>query len=473
MRLWNDYEGTTIAEVYPIEKLIRPEGRSAFFSTSNGTGVPAVIRLIESINDEGEILTRWKTVADLKQAHLVTLKKFGQTVFEGTPLIYVLMESTEADLAGILQQGTLSVEDTRQLATSLVEATAALHASGMVHEHIEPINVLAAGEVVKLRSDCIREAPEGAEGIALMKRDVHDIAVVLLQALTQRKSLDAFGAARLPAPFDGIIRNGINGTWGLAQMSAALDPPVAKAVAAATQAATVAATQAAAQTAPRVSATATTPVPTTAPSAKAEQIPLAMPETASTEPVKRMSRLLPRDQMKVPVEDEEALRRRRWLIAIGPAVVVVLAAVGWHTMHKPSANETQPVTTLSDTGRAQGSAATAAAPVQPAAPAQQGAAVQQPAAAGVDAPRWRVVAFTYNHQDQAQHKVDELAQKDAALRPEVFSPNGGAPYLVTLGGAMTRADAAAFREKAAGEGLPRDSYIQNYGGHEGRRGRRR
>lgn len=461
MRLWNDYEGTTIADVYPIEKLIRPEGRSAFFSTSNGTGTPAVIRLIESINDEGEILKRWKTVADLKEIHLVTLKKFGQTVFEGTPLIYVLMESTEIDLGSILQQGTLSVEETRQLATSLVEAVGALHASGIVHEHIEPINVLATGEIVKLRSDCVREAPEGEEGIALMKRDVHDIAVVLLQALTQRKNLDAIGTTRLAAPFDEIIRNGISGKWGLAQITSALNPPQAKVVAA---------------SAPK--AVAPKPVAAGAPAPKAEQMPLAMPDATPPVQPRHASPLLSRERIGASIEEEEAFPRKKWWITVAPAAAILLAALGWNFFHKPPSKPVQPITTLQDAAQAPPQNPTPVKHPKPMAgtntvPGSRPTPVQQPVPAGVDTPRWRVIAYTYNHQDQAQHKVDELMQKDASLRPEVFSPNSGVSYLVALGGLMTREEAVAFRQKAASEGLPRDIYIQNYEGRGTRQSRRR
>ena len=63
MDLWTEYEGRTIDEAFPLLKLIRPEGRSAFFSTPNGTGGPAEIRLIESHFDGDEILTRWRAVA--------------------------------------------------------------------------------------------------------------------------------------------------------------------------------------------------------------------------------------------------------------------------------------------------------------------------------------------------------------------------------------------------------------------------
>src|SRR3979490_1686188 len=92
MNLWTEYEGRTIDGVYPLTKLIRPEGRSAFFATSNGTGVPTVIRLIESHFDDEEILARWQAISALDHAHLVQLKKFGQVELDGTSLVYVVME---------------------------------------------------------------------------------------------------------------------------------------------------------------------------------------------------------------------------------------------------------------------------------------------------------------------------------------------------------------------------------------------
>src|ERR1700709_1366963 len=65
MELWTEYEGRTIDGAFPLKKLLLPEGRSAFFSTSNGKGVPTVIRLIASHFDEEEILARWRGVEAL------------------------------------------------------------------------------------------------------------------------------------------------------------------------------------------------------------------------------------------------------------------------------------------------------------------------------------------------------------------------------------------------------------------------
>ena len=197
MNLWTEYEGRTIDGSYPLTKLIRPEGRSAFFSTSNGTGVPTVIRLIESHFDGDEILTRWRGVAALNHPNLVKLKSFGHVVVDETSLVYAVMEPVEANLGEILRERRLTEQETRQIATSLLAAIEVLHSNGFVHEHVVPENVLAVGEVIKLRSDCIRETLEGEEGVALKRKDVRDYATLLLQALTQQRRLEDDDSRRI------------------------------------------------------------------------------------------------------------------------------------------------------------------------------------------------------------------------------------------------------------------------------------
>jgi hypothetical protein len=85
-------------------------------------------------------------------------------------------------------------------------------------------------------------------------------------------------------------------------------------------------------------------------------------------------------------------------------------------------------------------------------------------AAGDSRGHWRVIAFTYNREDQAQQKVAEIAQSHPDLSPTIFRPNGRGPFLVTLGGPMSREAAFAFSGKAKREGMPRDIYAQNYRG---------
>jgi hypothetical protein len=73
-----------------------------------------------------------------------------------------------------------------------------------------------------------------------------------------------------------------------------------------------------------------------------------------------------------------------------------------------------------------------------------------------------VIAFTYNQEEQARQKVVEISLRHPDLKPSVFTLNGHAPFLVTLGGQMSREEAFAFSGKAKREGLPQDTYAQNY-----------
>jgi len=455
MELWNEYEGRTIDGDFQLTKLLRPEGRSAFFSTSNGTGLPTVIRLIESHYDDAEILARWKGIEALDHEHLVKLKKFGQVELDGTSLVYVVMEPVEANLSEIVDERRLTELETRQVATSLVSALQAMHSHGFVHEHIEPGNVMAVGETIKLRSDCIREAPEGEQGREIKRRDVHDLGVVLLRALTQRRTLQS--ASRdlpLPEPFDRIVRRAISGEWGLEEISAALTPVVAV---------------------PRAAA----PV-SAAPVAAAPRLPRpAMPWEVEVEQPVAAGAGVPASvasRVRTAAGAKRAESRGFGLRGVAYGVGILLILLGfWYFVHERSAgssDETQ-------------EAAATAAPTSPAAatqgndtaPATAATAANAPAAAkgsvrpervpvGSGPSVWRVVAFTYNRESQAQQKVASFALKYPALRPEVFTPNGHGPYLVVVGGTMSRDEAFALVRKGHGDGsLPHDSYAQNYKGN--------
>ena len=434
MHLWNEYEGRLVADEFPLIKLLEPEGRSAFFSTTNGSGTPAVIRLIEAHFDEPEILGRWTTVSRIDQPNLVKLRKFGQTTLDETALLYAVMEPTDASLADILKERPLSTKETMQIAASLVPALEALHANNLIHEHIEPANVLAAGEVIKLRSDCIREAPEGAEASEFRARDVRDLATVLLQALTQQRRLPI--GTTLPAPFHEIVTNGISGAWGLPQIAAAIG-----------------------QSAPALPS----PAPASAPKQKAAPVPVASdtkPASTPTPPVMPE----PVRRTVAPVVAEEQPRRVLPWTTIAAALILALF-IGWHFLHKTPAAiptlATMPSQTLPS------AANTAAKEVRPPAALSENTAPvinsrTQDARTQDSRTQWRVVAYTYNHENQAQEKAASIAKQHSSLRPEVFAPRGHAPYLVTVGGPMSHDEALAFRRKVRGAGLPRDTYAQNF-----------
>jgi hypothetical protein len=78
--------------------------------------------------------------------------------------------------------------------------------------------------------------------------------------------------------------------------------------------------------------------------------------------------------------------------------------------------------------------------------------------------RWRVVAYTYNHRAQAEHKAQTVNRKWPGFEAVVFTPRGSnaPPYFVALGGPMSRDRAATVQKKALMRGLPRDTFIRNY-----------
>jgi hypothetical protein len=144
----------------------------------------------------------------------------------------------------------------------------------------------------------------------------------------------------------------------------------------------------------------------------------------------------------------------------GAIATLILLYIGWHFAHStPATTSTQK--TLATVGREDATPA----PASPAPPPPSAAVITPQTAARPAADsrtQWRVVAYTYNRQDQAQQKADLIAKQHPTLNPEVFTPTGRAPYLVTVGGPMTREQAAAFRKQAHAAGLPRDTYTQNY-----------
>ncbi len=453
MEIWTEYEGRTIDGAFPLTRLLRPEGSSAFFTTSNEAGLPRLIRLMESRSEEEDILSRWRGVAALDHPNILKLEEYGQVVIDETSLVYAVMEPVDANLGEVVRDQRLTFAETRQIAASLSSVLAALHAHGFVHQHVQPVNVVAVGEVVKLQCDCICEAPEGQRGQELKQRDVHDLAVVLLQALTKEQTLEA-ASSQLPlaAPFDQIVTKGIRGEWGLTQIAAALEgtsiPQDTPAVAVPPDA--------------RVAARPHRPSPEAAEIIQPNlfEITLAPNQTPISE------------ANEVSAKSEE-IQMDRFAPRVGPMaviaaglIVVLIVALTWFLLSRRPAT---PVSTpkaasapAADTGAKDSATATSSGTVENAANvAPLAAPIPQDKTVGAR-DQWRVIVYTYRREAQANKKAATLAQKHPELRPEVFRPNGDGPYLVTVGGAMGKAEAFALTRDVRHEGLPHDTYAQNY-----------
>ncbi len=468
MKLWNDYEGKTIAETYPLKKLLWPEGRSAFFATSAQDGAVDVIRITESLNDEHEMLERWRQVSEVHQANLVEIKTYGATTFDGVPLTYALMESTDGSLAEILKERPLTAAETMQVATSVLAALSALHSIGLVHEHIEPASVVATGEIVKLRSDCVRECLVDPEFHPqsmcdeLRQRDVQDLAVLLLQCLTLERQWTS--AVALPAPFDRIVRHGLEGTWTLEDMRRALHGPAESPLAPAEM-------LAGAEPHPVAPADPDPGTPSPVPAGLAGPEP--PPPTTTPDRTLDFAEA-PEAVLKMRVDPDVSLTTRRlhlrrlvastvsregvpggWFLAGGLVLLVLLVMFFWTRTPASAGPSPAPAALVA----APSPASNAPAAERVASPAKE---THTPLPAGVPQPGWHVIAYTYLHETQAAAKAATVARQHPGLNPRVFAPAGRSPYFVALGGGMSESEAAAVLRIARRDGLPRDTFIRLY-----------
>jgi eukaryotic-like serine/threonine-protein kinase len=473
MQFWNELEGQTIDRLYPLRRLVRSEGRSAWFETATGEelSTPATISLTEALTDADEVTARLKAAQNLKHPNLVSITKVGEVKLDNTLIVYAVMEHIEQSLSDVLQNQTLTPEEGREVAEALVGALTAIHQKGLSHGRVEAASVLATEETVKLRSDCLQTTAAG------QAEDVAGIGTTLFHAFTQRKALTATDAQinRIPAPFAEIIRNSFARRWTLAQIANALKPgqPAAQAVPpapASVRTPAPAPPPAAAPDPPPAPAPAPIPIP---PSLKPSHEPIVVKVVERTAPKYRPAAPAPEVEKPLPLapeEDEPVAARRKPFVLYGALAVVLLAIIGWlfwpHSAPAPTTT-TSPETASQPATPPPAPATPAPAP---AAPAPRGASpiVRHPSPAAAPAtPKartiWRVVVYTYRGQKMAQDRVALISGKYPDLNASVFSPPGkNDVYLVIVGGAMDRQQSFEMRAKALRDGMPGDTYARNF-----------
>jgi eukaryotic-like serine/threonine-protein kinase len=470
MQFWNELEGQTINGRYPLLRLVRSEGRSAWFETETGhpQSARATVSVTEALTDADEVFARLQAAQHLTHPNLVHITQVGQTSLDGTLLVYALMEPIEQSPSDVLQAQALSPEEGREVAEALVGALTAIHQTGMSHGRVEAASVLATAETVKLRSDCLHTNAAG------QAEDIAGIGTTLFHAFTQRKALTATDAQinRIPAPFAEIIRNSFARRWTLAQIGSALRPalPVTNAV------------PAPAPPAPAAVAPPPEPVPVEVPAERLPRAERPVDPGPTPAPIPPVARALPVES-EIPVgqripagglmDDLDPAKKTPYgLYAV--LALVVLAIVGWLWLRPRSTPA--PAPTQTEAAAPTSSPATSApvpapavsAPKAPAAKASAAKPSASKAAAVVtataeDHPVWRVVAYTYRSETMAADMVSKINEKHADLHPEVFKPHPkGTAFVVTVGGAMDHDGAEKMVSKAKRAGLPGDTYMQNF-----------
>ncbi|HKM47571.1 MAG TPA: TonB family protein [Terriglobales bacterium] len=253
---WKQWEGRTVDGRFPLQSYLGGSDHSAVFlalmQSAAGDSQKAAIKLISAgaVDAEKQLL-RWQAARDLNHPNLIRIFEAGRCRLDSADLLYVVEEYAEENLSQILPERALTVEEVRTLLPPVLKALQFVHEKGFVHGHIQPSNILAIGDQVKLSSDALSvpgeenltggasayDPPEAltAMGAVSTAGDVWRLGMTLVEVLTQR--IPVWDVARgsapeipaaVPEPFREIagrcLQVDAEKRWTIAEISDRLSP---------------------------------------------------------------------------------------------------------------------------------------------------------------------------------------------------------------------------------------------------------
>jgi hypothetical protein len=488
MMLWGDLEGRDLEGHWLLGRLARPLGRTAWFEAMGADGMPLMLSITEALNDEDELLARLAAAAEIQHPNVVAIREAGISRLDDMPVVVAAMEMTEENLADVLRERTLSAAEGRQVLDAVLAALTAMHARGLVHRHMDAASILAMDETIKVRSDCVQIGGSGF-GVAAAD-DVRCAARMVTQAVTGffPKGENDPVLQLLPEPMARAVRRALTGNAGATEVAALAGTrlelmrdivrdltriePLSKTllkVAGASEG--VGAKEKTAVEEPagqRESIGGAKRIAKKKESKESGSLPRMLPMRRAD--VRAQAALfaepfmLPNGRQQGDgawAMEGENPEEARWpgapyVIAAVIAVLLVTVFTLYGMMR------------LESSGRRTAAPATAPAVVVVSQDTKgatvRGAAASSIASAAASArgEGWRVIAYTFDLEEQAQQQAKALAERYPQLEPHVFALKGAAPWMVTLGGTMGRAEALLLRDEAVSLGLPGDTYAQNF-----------
>jgi TonB family protein len=199
---WKQWEGRTVDGIFPLKRYLGGSDHSAVFLTDRQSGAggseSAAIKLIAAEADAETQLARWRVARKWDHPNLIRIFDVGRSDLDGVALLYVLGEYAEENLAQILPERALTAEEVRMMLPPVLGALQYVHGKGLRHGRIQPSNILAVGDEVKLSSDSVGAAgemkgaasaydpPEAATEADAAASDVWRLGMTLVEVLTQR-----------------------------------------------------------------------------------------------------------------------------------------------------------------------------------------------------------------------------------------------------------------------------------------------
>jgi TonB family protein len=247
---WKRWQGYTVDGKFPLQSCLGVSDHSAVFLTVGADSAKAAIKLIAADPAGAEKrLLRWKMASEVTHPNLIRIFAMGRCELEGTELLYLVMEFAEENLAQIIPERGLTADEVKAMLPPMLEALQNVHDKGYVLGRIQPSNILAIGDQVKLADDSLSmpsakgsagktlspyDPPEAATGVVSAAGDVWQLGMTLIEVLTQRLPVwdrSRTGAPEIsstvPEPFRGIVeyclRVDPQKRWTVAQISNSLE----------------------------------------------------------------------------------------------------------------------------------------------------------------------------------------------------------------------------------------------------------
>jgi eukaryotic-like serine/threonine-protein kinase len=492
---WTALQGRILDGGYEVDECLLANPASASFKVRvlGDRFTQAVVNVFTAEAAPIEQCALWQEAVELRHPNISTPITVGRLHWDGDSYPYVILHKADENLAAVLGERALTPIEARELLRSVGAGLEHLHANGFVHSVLSPEHILAMGDAIRLSSTSIRrintpledgeteaayKAPEsGAENLTTAA-DVWCLGATLFEVLTQKKYAENCleDARALPAPFDWIVERCLNAESheratlsevfailsGESTRPAPKPEPAPLAMAAGTEARAPSAT-ANPQTAPAKPLDGPRPPVSANPNPRTLPRPVESPRpklAPSPKPVYTENR------PRLPTFPEEKPQESPRIKFLSYTFLAIVLAGGLLWLARPKPEKARPTVNPVAHTQTSPTPGSETRTVQPDG-TMTGATGHPGAVSGSSGPAgkneiWRVVVLTFVRREDAEKQAQSLGQTHPGFSPEVFSRDANGPFLVVLGGPMTRDQAVRMRQRARSSGFPRDSYVQNF-----------
>jgi hypothetical protein len=155
------WEGASLPGDYLLEKWMGGDDAAGFFETARSAdGRRAVVKLVrESAADGAVRLALWERTRAVRHPNLRELLDCGRAEAGGETVVYAVFESADDTLAAALGRSPLAEAEAREVLAAVLGALACLRAKGLAHPALDPDQVVAVGDQIKLSTDALHDVP--------------------------------------------------------------------------------------------------------------------------------------------------------------------------------------------------------------------------------------------------------------------------------------------------------------------------